>query len=93
MSGRVPPIRLPRWPRSAASPGSIPLWVAVPLAVALTIAFVGLLFPWDAVARRLAFEIGAASGAPACRMPCTWLGAPLCPEAPPPDGAAAQVGE
>ncbi len=53
----------PRLARPAAAPGSIPLWVTIPLAVALTITFIGLLFPWDAVARRLAFEIGAASGA------------------------------
>lgn len=49
--------------RPAAAPGRIPLYAAIPLALLLTIAFVALLFPWDAVARRLAFEIGAASGA------------------------------
>ena len=47
----------------AAAPGRIPLLLAIPLAGLLTAVFVALLFPWDAVARRLAFEIGAASGA------------------------------
>jgi type II secretion system protein N len=49
--------------RQAAAPGRIPLYAAIPLALLLTIGFIALLFPWDAVARRLAFEIGAASGA------------------------------
>lgn len=53
----------PRLAQQAPLPGSIPLWVAIPLAVVVTIVFIGLLFPWDAVARRLGFEIGAASGA------------------------------
>lgn len=45
------------------SPGSIPLYAAIPIALLVTLLFVALLFPWDAVARRLAFEMGAASGA------------------------------
>jgi type II secretion system protein N len=52
-----------RLAQSPATSGTIPLWAAALIAAALTIAFVALLFPWDAVARRLAFEIGAASGA------------------------------
>ncbi|MEZ4279235.1 MAG: type II secretion system protein GspN [Myxococcota bacterium] len=52
-----------RLAQSPAASGSFPLWAAALIAVFVTIAFVALLFPWDAVARRLAFEIGAASGA------------------------------
>lgn len=49
--------------RRAAQPGRFPLLVAIPLALLLTAIFVALLFPWEAVARRLAHELGAASGA------------------------------
>jgi type II secretion system protein N len=52
-----------RFAQRTASPGSIPLYLAIPIALLLTLVFVALLFPWDTVARRLAFEIGAASGA------------------------------
>ncbi len=52
-----------RLAQRTAAPGSIPLYLAIPIALLLTLVFVALLFPWDAVARRLAFEIGAASGA------------------------------
>ena len=52
-----------RLPSRTRSPGSIPLYAAIPIALLLTLVFVALLFPWDAVARRLAFEIGAVSGA------------------------------
>ncbi len=52
-----------RLAQRTTAPGSIPLYLAIPVAVLLTLVFVALLFPWDAVARRLAFEIGAASGA------------------------------
>ncbi len=47
----------------AVRTGSLPLYVMLPLAVLVTLVFVAILFPWDAIARRLAFEIGAASGA------------------------------
>ncbi|MFO0687708.1 MAG: type II secretion system protein GspN [Myxococcota bacterium] len=47
--------------RSAS--GTPSLLLLVPLAIALVLVFVAILFPWQAVARRLAFEIGAASGA------------------------------
>lgn len=43
--------------------GTLPLALVLPLALLLVLVFVAILFPWDAVARRLAFEIGAASGA------------------------------
>jgi len=56
----VPETRLAR---RTVSPGSIPLYAAIPIAFLLTLVFIALLFPWDTVARRLAFEIGAASGA------------------------------
>ena len=46
-----------------ARTGSLPLYVMIPLAVLITLVFVAILFPWDAIGRRLAFEIGAASGA------------------------------
>lgn len=49
--------------KRAARTGSLPLYVVLPLAALITLVFVAILFPWDAVARRLAFEIGAASGA------------------------------
>lgn len=52
-----------RLAQSPAASGAFPLWAAALIAVFVTIAFVALLFPWGAVARRLAFEIGAASGA------------------------------
>ncbi len=57
------PVSEPRLARPASASGRIPLLAAIPLALLLTLLFVALLFPWDAVARRLAFEIGAASGA------------------------------
>lgn len=47
----------------AARSGRLPLYLLIPLAVLVTLVFVAILFPWDAIARRLAFEIGAASGA------------------------------
>ncbi|MBY0400598.1 type II secretion system protein GspN [Myxococcota bacterium] len=43
--------------------GTLPLVLVIPLAFVLVLVFVAILFPWDAVARRLAFEIGSASGA------------------------------
>lgn len=49
--------------KRAARTGLLPLYVLLPLAALVTLVFVAILFPWDAVARRLAFEIGAASGA------------------------------
>jgi len=52
-----------RAPQRKAGPGSLPLLLILPLALIVTLVFVAILFPWDAVARRLAFEIGAASGA------------------------------
>lgn len=49
--------------KSSAAGGGVSLWLTIPLAVVLTLVFIALLFPWDAVARRLAYELGAASGA------------------------------
>lgn len=43
--------------------GVLRLALLLALALVLILAFVVLLFPWDAVARRLAYEIGTASGA------------------------------
>lgn len=48
---------------SKRTSGPIPIWVLIPAAIVVIGLFIALLFPWDAVARRLAFEIGAASGA------------------------------
>jgi type II secretion system protein N len=45
------------------SGGWLPTRIAVPLAVGLFVLFVILLFPWDAVGRRIAYEISRASGA------------------------------
>ncbi len=47
----------------AARTGWLPLYVMIPLAGLITLVFIAILFPWDAIGRRLAFEIGAASGA------------------------------
>lgn len=52
-----------RLAQRTASPGWIPLYLAIPIALLLTLVFIALLFPWETVARRLAYEIGAASGA------------------------------
>jgi len=52
-----------RAPQRSVRPGTLPLYALIPLALIATLAFVALLFPWDAVARRLAHELGAASGA------------------------------
>lgn len=46
-----------------ARSGALRLLLLGLLALGLTLVFVALLFPWDAVARRLAYEIGVASGA------------------------------
>lgn len=43
--------------------GGLSLWLVLPLAIVLTLLFVVLLFPWQSVARRLAHELGAATGA------------------------------
>lgn len=43
--------------------GTTSLFLVIPLAIALVLVFVAILFPWNSVARRLEFEIGAASGA------------------------------
>jgi len=40
----------------------LPRAVGLPLAIGLILLFVAILFPWDSVARRVAWEIGAASG-------------------------------
>jgi type II secretion system protein N len=45
------------------SSGTLRLALLIPIAILLTLGFVALLFPWDAIARRLAYEIGVASGA------------------------------
>lgn len=59
-SPRVAP---PPASQAAHASGGLRLVLLVPLALALILLFVALLFPWDAVARRLAHELGAASGA------------------------------
>ena len=41
---------------------SIPIYVAVPIAILLIVAFIAMLFPWDSVARRIAHDIAIASG-------------------------------
>ncbi|MEZ4330763.1 MAG: type II secretion system protein GspN [Myxococcota bacterium] len=46
-----------------ARSGVLRLLLLAVVALVLILVFVALLFPWDAVARRLAYEIGSASGA------------------------------
>lgn len=43
--------------------GFLPRALLIPLAIGLTLVFVMLLFPWDSLARRIAWEISRASGA------------------------------
>ena len=48
---------------NGSSAGFIPKPIAIPLAVVLVLIFVVLLFPWDAIGRRIAWEISRVSGA------------------------------
>jgi type II secretion system protein N len=48
---------------SGGSAGFLPKAVAIPLAAVLILVFIVLLFPWDAVGRRIAWEISRVSGA------------------------------
>ena len=41
---------------------TLPIMLALPIALLLIVLFVAILFPWDAVARRLSFEIASATG-------------------------------
>jgi len=45
-----------------SGPMVVPKVVAFPIAIALILAFVVLLFPWDSLARRVAWEVSSASG-------------------------------
>lgn len=48
---------------SSGSSGFLPRILLIPLVAILTLVFILLLFPWDSVGRRIAWEIGRASGA------------------------------
>ena len=48
---------------SGGSAGFLPKALAIPLAAVLILVFIVLLFPWDAVGRRIAWEISRVSGA------------------------------
>jgi len=48
---------------SSGSNGFLPRAITIPLAALLTLIFIALLFPWDAVGRRIAWEISRVSGA------------------------------
>lgn len=49
-------------PASAPRRPTIPNAVGIPIVVVLVLLFIAILFPWDSLARRIAWEVSAASG-------------------------------